>query len=73
MDNTLGKKETKELLEKFYKKCEDFWERDLGKRGTKEEVKSLALTDIKNLENNPFDPNGATLNKEAKEEFIKNK
>lgn len=67
----LSKEETKEVLEEFYDDCLNYWLTQPDS-GDLEGAKALTEKDLQSVTHNPLKPSGELLNKEAKEEFIRN-
>lgn len=67
MKTMLTVEETVKVLVPFYSDCVAFWKRE----GYSEiDAKEKALYDIESLCCNPYEPNGAWINQEAKNCFI---
>lgn len=60
--------QTMEILESFYDECVEYWNKQNSKVSTLN-----AIQDILNLENDPYSPNGAKLDKFAITDFIDKK
>lgn len=63
-----SKKDTLNILNKFYIDCFGFWLRE--DKSIKEAL-VLALGEVAEVTHNPFDPYGKLLDVEGKQEFIK--
>lgn len=64
----LNKKQTELILKEAFKDCYDFWKSE-GKETS--HALAIALDEIREVDVNPFNPNGKKLNLAAKAEFIK--
>lgn len=64
----VSKKDTMYLLERFFGKCFEFWVNE-GKDDR--EAFELALGETKEINTNPFSPQGDRLDPEAKAKFIR--
>lgn len=72
MPKRLGVEETKKVLDKFYRECLSFWEREKEK-GYDVDVKEFALKDVQNLEREPWSPKGALLDKDVVLKWVQDK
>jgi hypothetical protein len=60
-----------DILNRFYEDCLRFWQREGGYKDYS--VKELALQDVSRAENDPYSPQGEPLDKQAKQDFLKDK
>jgi len=60
----LNEKETKKVLDSFYKECLRFWEKE-KERGQDVDPVKMAKADIKSLKHDPREPKGAKLDEET--------
>lgn len=72
---TLTAEETKQILDKFYVECLNFWKRetDRDNKIKKDDVEQLALRDVKCIKRDPTVPLGRYLDVTAKEEWVQEK
>lgn len=66
---SLGEKETKDILDNFYKECLRFWEREV-ERGQDVVPEEMALRDVRNLTYDPRSPKGRKLDGETVKTWV---